>query len=184
MLEAVTKSERISFAALVKNLPDYASDLGKNLTMLAGESILSPQQRAGAFLVSAMAVRHAKLAQAFTEEFANDLSQDALQAAQTIAAIMPVYNLYYRFAGLSGVAEYDEMPLKLRLSSLSKINVPEQDSELWIVAVSAVNACASCLKAHEPAAREAGASAQQIQAVVRIAAVISALATVLDSGQK
>lgn len=163
-------------------IPDYAMDLKKNLQLLAEETILTPQQKAGAFLVAAMASRNAKVTEALFAEYAKVLSPSALSAVGTIASIMPVYNLYYRFAGLSKVEEYEDMPLKLRLSSLAKTQIPDLDKELWIVTVSAVNACALCIQSHEPAAREAGAKAEQIQAVVRIAAVIYAIAAIADTG--
>lgn len=172
----------MSIEALTKQLPDFAVDLKNNIALLAEEQILSNQQKAGAFILAALAVRNKEIIDAMTKQFGGQLSADEWQAIKTISAIMPVYNFYYRFAGLSAVEEYEEMPLKLRLSSLSKIKAAEMDSELWIVTISAVNGCANCLKAHEPAARKAGASAQQIQAVIRIAAVIYAIAAVLEGG--
>jgi lipoyl-dependent peroxiredoxin subunit D len=172
----------MSIEALANRLPEFAGDIKKNLALLADENILSPTQKAGAFIVAALAVRNQEIVKAVTDQFGSVLSADHWEAIKIISAVMPVYNFYYRFAGLSGNDQYEDMPLKLRLSSLSKIKAAESDSELWIVTISAVNACGNCLKAHEPEARKAGASAEQIQAAIRIAAVIYASACVLESG--
>ncbi|MBU4039514.1 MAG: carboxymuconolactone decarboxylase family protein, partial [Alphaproteobacteria bacterium] len=52
--------------------------------------------------------------------------------------------------------------------------VDKMDFELWSTAVSAVNGCGSCLDAHEGALRKHGVPATQVQAALRIAAVVHA----------
>ncbi|HMH64488.1 MAG TPA: carboxymuconolactone decarboxylase family protein, partial [Rhizomicrobium sp.] len=47
-------------------------------------------------------------------------------------------------------------------------------------AVSAINGCGTCIDSHEKILRDAGLSAEQIQASVRIAAVVHAVAATLD----
>ncbi|HEX2581470.1 MAG TPA: carboxymuconolactone decarboxylase family protein [Dongiaceae bacterium] len=171
----------MTLRTLMDALPPEAADLAKSLDLVRRESLLTDQQKAGAFLVCAFALRAPRISLWLAEEFAATLSADALASVKTIASIMPVYNLYYRFAGLVGTEEYRDMPLKLRLSGLSKLTTAPLDNELWIVAVSALNGCGYCLQAHEPEAREHGASVAQIQAVVRIAALLYACAAVLES---
>jgi lipoyl-dependent peroxiredoxin subunit D len=56
-----------------------------------------------------------------------------------------------------------------------------QDFELWSLAVSAINACGRCITAHEKVLREAGVTPEQIQAAVRIAAVVQAVAVTLEA---
>jgi alkyl hydroperoxide reductase subunit D len=46
--------------------------------------------------------------------------------------------------------------------------------------VSAINGCGVCIDSHEKILREAGLTAEQIQAAVRIAAVVHAVAATLD----
>ena len=55
--------------------------------------------------------------------------------------------------------------------------------ELWSLAVSAVNGCGMCIDSHEKVLREAGITAEQIQAAVRIAAVVHAVAVTLESDE-
>ena len=54
------------------------------------------------------------------------------------------------------------------------------DFELWCLAVSAINGCGVCIDSHENILRQAGLSAEQIQAAVRISAVVHAVAAILD----
>ena len=58
--------------------------------------------------------------------------------------------------------------------------VDQADFELWCVAVSAINACGTCVDSHEKVVREKGLSEDAILGSVRIAAVVHGLAAVLD----
>jgi alkyl hydroperoxide reductase subunit D len=53
--------------------------------------------------------------------------------------------------------------------------------ELWSLAVSAINGCGMCMESHERAVRQHGLTAEQVQAAVRIAAVVHAVAATLDA---
>ena len=73
-----------------------------------------------------------------------------------------------------------ELPAKLRMNVIAKPGVEKADFELWSLAVSAVNGCGMCIDAHEHELRKAGLSTEAIQAAVRIAATVHAVASVLD----
>ena len=161
-------------------LPDYAKDLRLNLSSLASEASLTEQQRAGSFVVSALASRNATVTQAVLAEFGPKLSPEALEAAKAAAAIMGMNNIYYRFVHLASAPDYKTLPAKLRMNVIAKPGVEKADFELWSLAVSAVNGCGMCIDAHEHELRKAGLSTEQIQASVRIAAVTHAVAAVLD----
>jgi AhpD family alkylhydroperoxidase len=49
------------------------------------------------------------------------------------------------------------------------------------LAVSAINGCGMCIESHEKAVRKEGIAAEQVQAAVRIAAVVNAAAAILDA---
>ena len=66
------------------------------------------------------------------------------------------------------------------MNVIGKPGVEKVDFELWSLAVSAVNGCGMCLTSHEKVVREAGLSQEQVQAAVRIAAVVHAVAATLD----
>jgi alkyl hydroperoxide reductase subunit D len=164
----------------IKNrLPDYAKDIRLNLSTLSTEPSLTDQQRAGCFIVSALASRNAEVINGMMAEFAPQLTPEALQAAKAAAAIMGMNNIYYRFVHLAQ-GDYKNMPAKLRMNIMANPGVEKADFELWSLAVSAVNGCGMCIESHEHELRKAGLTAESIQAAVRIAAVVHAAACVLD----
>ena len=112
-------------------------------------------------------------------EFAPKLEAHALTAAKAAAAIMGMNNIYYRFVHLAG-GDYKKMPARLRMNVMANPGVDKADFELWSLAVSAVNGCGMCIESHEHELRKAGLNAEQIQASIRIAAVVHAVAAVLD----
>jgi alkyl hydroperoxide reductase subunit D len=169
----------MSLDALRQRLPEYAKDLKLNLGSLATETLLTPQQRAGTFVASALASRNAEVTQALVAEFAPHLSPEALTAAKAAAAIMAMNNVYYRFTHLVG-GQYPTMPARLRMNVMAKPGVDKLDFELWSLAVSAVNGCGMCMESHERVVVAGGLSREQAQAAVRIAAVVHATAAVLD----
>ena len=69
-------------------LPDYAKDIRLNLGSLATEPSLSDEQRAGTFVVSAIASRNPSVTEEIIAEFGPRLSPEALNAAKAAAAIM------------------------------------------------------------------------------------------------
>jgi alkyl hydroperoxide reductase subunit D len=170
----------MSLDALKNRLPDYAKDLKLNLSSLAMESVLNEQQRAGAFIACALASRNAETTEAIMGEFAPKLSPEALSAAQAAASIMAMNNIYYRFTHLASSPDYRQMPAKLRMNVIGKPGVEKADFELWSLAVSAINGCGMCIEAHDKVLREAGVTPEQIQAAVRIAALVHAVAATLD----
>lgn len=170
----------MSLDSLKQALPDYAKDLKLNLSSLANEAALTDQQRAGTFVAAALASRNATVTQALIAEFAPQLSAEALTAAKAAAAIMAMNNVYYRFVHLASNSDYGKLPAKLRMNIIGKPGVDKADFELWSLAVSAVNGCGMCIDAHEHELRKAGLTTEQIQAAVRIASVVHAVAATLE----
>jgi len=169
----------MTIEALKERLPEYAKDIKLNLGSLANEASLSKQQLAGTFVASALASRNAEVTRAIVAEFGPQLSAEALQAAKAAAAVMAMNNVYYRFVHLVG-GDYERLPARLRMNVIGKPGVEKVDFELWSLAVSAVNGCGMCLTSHEKVVREGGLSQEQVQAAVRIAATVHAVAAVLD----
>jgi len=172
----------MSLQNLRDRLPDYARDIKLNLGALAAEPVLTEKQRAGAFIASAYGARNPEVIAAITAEFAPQLDAKELAAAQAAAAVMTMNNVYYRFLHLVGNEEYGKLPARLRMNAIATHGIGRADFELWCLAVSAINGCGMCLESHEKAVREAGLSTEQVQAAVRIAAVVNAAAAILDAG--
>ncbi len=170
----------MSLEALRARLPEHAKDLKLNLGSLAAEPVLNQQQLAGTFVASAIASRNAEVTRAILAEFGPKLSPEALAAAKAAAAIMGMNNVYYRFTHLVG-GDYANLPAKLRMNVMAKPGVDKVDFELWSLAVSAINGCGMCMEAHEKVVLHGGLGKEQVQAAVRIAAVVHAVAGVLDA---
>ncbi len=160
-------------------IPEYAKDLKLNLGSLAAETLLTPQQLAGTFIVSALASRNAAVTRAILAEFGPKLSPEALAAAKAAASIMAMNNVYYRFVHLAG-GDYANLPARLRMNVIGRPGVDKVDFELWSLAVSAVNGCGMCIESHEKVLRDHGLTTEQVQAAVRVASVVHAVAATVD----
>lgn len=171
----------MSIETLKSALPDYAKDIKLNLGSVLTASALSEQQVWGSALASAIAARNERVTQAIAGEAAGKLSPEALNAAKAAAAIMAMNNVYYRFVHLTPKSGYGQLPARLRMNVIANPGVEKLDFELFSLAVSAVNGCGLCLESHEHEVLQKGATKQQVQDAVRIAAVIHAVATVLDA---
>ncbi|MGH6910870.1 MAG: carboxymuconolactone decarboxylase family protein [Phenylobacterium sp.] len=170
----------MSLDALRETLPAYAKDLSLNLSSLAAETLLTDQQKWGAFVASAYAVGQPAVVKAVeAAAIAAGLSPEALNAAKSAAAIMGMNNVYYRAVHLLSNKEYGTLPARLRMNVLANPGVEKVDFELWSTAVSAANGCGMCLDAHEAELKKHGVGAQQIQAALRIAATVNAVSRVL-----
>jgi alkyl hydroperoxide reductase subunit D len=170
----------MSLDALRESLPAYAKDLSLNISSLAGETLLSDQQKWGTFLASAYAVGVPAVVKAI-EAAAREagLSEEAATAAKAAAAIMGMNNVYYRSLHLLSNPEYRTLPARLRMNVLANPGVDKVDFELWSTAVSAINGCGMCLDAHESELKKHNMPATQIQAALRIGAVVNAVSRVI-----
>lgn len=174
----------MSLDALIDSLPSSAKDLKLNYSSLVRNNAeLTAQQLWGTLVASALATRSAALTAAVLDSAAAQLSAQALEAAKTVAAVMGMNNIFYRFQHLSSNPKYSEMGARLRMNGLRGHGVEEVDFELWSLAVSAINGCGKCVDAHEKAVREKGATEELVLAVVRVASVVHAIGAVLDAVQ-
>jgi alkyl hydroperoxide reductase subunit D len=172
----------MSLESLRNSLPDYAKDQKLNLGSLATEPALTEQQRAGTFIVAALASRNPEVIRAIAAEFAPKLSPEALTAAKAAASIMGMNNIYYRFVHLVP-GDYANMPAKLRMNVMARPGVEKVDFELWSMAVSAINGCGMCMESHEKILLQHGLGKEAVQAAIRIAAVVHATAVTLEAEQ-
>jgi alkyl hydroperoxide reductase subunit D len=170
----------MSIEALRAMLPAYARDIATNLSVLAGETALGDQAKWGCFVACAHAVGDRATWRAIeAAALAAGLSSEAFEAAKTASAMMAMSNVYFRAAHLMAAPEYRDLPSRLRMNRLARSGVPAVDDELWRLAVSAINGCGACLDSHEAELRERGMTPVQIQAALRIAAVVNAAGRVL-----
>jgi lipoyl-dependent peroxiredoxin subunit D len=169
--------------AVKELLPDYARDLKLNLSSVLtvqGAPGLSEKQIAAVALATAIAARNPALTQAIEDWARPHLDDATVNAARAAAAIMGMNNIYYRFLHLVGDDEYQTMPARLRMNVIGNPGIDKLDFELLSLAVSAVNGCGLCVVSHERKLRDHQISREAIQSAVRIAAVMHAVAGVLE----
>jgi alkyl hydroperoxide reductase subunit D len=171
----------MSIESLKARLPDYAKDLKLNLGTVLTAPGLTQRQAWGTALASAIAARNPEVIAAIESESGRHLDPTALNAARAAAAIMAMTNIYYRFTHLVSAKDYASMPAKLRMTVIANPGVDAVDFELWSLAVSAINGCGQCIDAHERQVTAKGASRETVQNVIRIAAVIHAIAVTLNA---
>jgi alkyl hydroperoxide reductase subunit D len=172
----------MSLDTLIDGLPNYSKDLKLNYsTLVRNNTELTPQQLWGTVVASAIATRNDALTSAALEEGAKHLSEQALEAAKSAAAVMGMNNIYYRFLHLTSNEKYGTLPARLRMNAIRTHGVEHVDFELWSLAVSAINGCGKCVDSHEKVVREKGASEELVLAVIRVASILHAIGTVLDT---
>jgi len=171
----------MSLDALIDSLPPSAKDLKLNYSsLIRNNTELTEQQLWGTVVATSIATRSAALTARVLREAPQHLSTAALQAAKTVAAIMGMNNIWYRFHHLSSNSKYGEMPARLRMSGLRGHGIEDMDAELWALAVYAINGCGKCVDAHERVVREKGATEEFVAAAIRVASVVHAIGVVID----
>ena len=171
----------MSIDALRDLMPSYAKDISLNLSSLANETLLNDQQKWGTFLACAHAVGSAPVIKATEALVGDKLTPEAADAARAAAAIMGMNNIYYRSLHLMKNSEYQTLPARLRMNVIANPGVEKLDFELWSAAVSAINGCGACLDAHEGELKKHGVANTQVQAALRIAAVMNAASRVASA---
>lgn len=164
---------------LARTLPDFAKDLRLNMSSLMNETLLTEQQKLGTLLACAHATGVKPLIAAAEADAGVALSPEAVNAAKAAAAIMAMNNVYYRFTHLASNPDYARMPARLRMNVIGAPGIDKADFELFSLAVSAINGCGACVDAHEKVLQQHGVKAETIQAAVRLASVVQAVAATL-----
>jgi lipoyl-dependent peroxiredoxin subunit D len=166
---------------LIEKLPVYASDLKLNLSTILRQTELNQEQLWGAILAAAMACGNSTVISEVHKECAAVLTPAYVNAAKAAAAIMGMNNVYYRFHHLSTNVNYRTIPARLRMNILRSHGAEPADFELWCLAVSAINACAACVDAHEKVLKEKGWTDEKILSAVRAASIVHAISNVLTA---
>ncbi|WP_135209739.1 carboxymuconolactone decarboxylase family protein [Vitreimonas flagellata] len=169
----------MSLQSLRDALPAYAADQKHNLITLSEEQLLSEQQKWGCFLACAYATGQARLIAALESEASARLTPAARNAAKSAATIMAMNTVYYSAVNQLNNHDYRGQQPGLAMTALSQKDVDKIDFELWALAVSAVRQCGVCLNVHEAELHKRNVTLERVQAALRIAAVISAVAAVI-----
>jgi alkyl hydroperoxide reductase subunit D len=171
----------MSFSDFIATIPDFAKDIRINTSnLLSNFDFLSQKQVAMVALSCAVTLKNSRLADALSD-FAveSGLTDVEINAAKGCGAIMTMNNVYYRFTHSISNEIYSSMQAGLRMQIMINHGISKLDFELCSLAVSAINGCVYCINSHEKSVEEHGATNQQIQNAIKIAAVLSAVSAVL-----
>ena len=160
-------------------IPEPAKDIRLNLAAVMEGGSLAPAQRWLIAAAAAFAARNPRLAEAVAGDAGQAAGAGVVDDARAAAALMAMNNVYYRFRHQVGKPSYAEKPPRLRMNRLARPAGTRADFELACLAVSAINGCESCVRAHERAVIEGGLTEEQVHDAVRIAATVAAAATAL-----
>jgi alkyl hydroperoxide reductase subunit D len=161
-------------------IPEVAKDLKLNLGAVLQPGNLNADQVWGVAVATAIASRNPQLRQAVLEDALVTVAPGVVDDAKAAASLMAMNNIYYRFRHMVGKPEYTEKPARLRMQRLAQVATNKADFELFCLAVSAVNGCEMCVRAHESVVLEAGLSTEQVHDAVRIAATMHGVAVALE----
>jgi alkyl hydroperoxide reductase subunit D len=159
-------------------LPDYAKDIRLNLGSILSDQLMPEERKLALLLTCAHGSGYKPLVEAAEGQARDKLSDVQANAARGAAAVMAMNNVYYRFVHLVANPEYGKMPARLRMNIIASHGIAKEEFELMSLAVSVMNGCGMCIDSHERVLLEHGVKPDAIQAAVRIAAVMKALATV------
>ena len=162
------------------SIPEAAKDIKLNLQSVLQPGALTPAQRWGVAIASAVATRNAALRDAVIADGRAEVAAAVIDDALAAAALMAMNNVYYRFRHMIGKESYSQMPARLRMQRIARPASNKADFELFCLAVSAINGCEMCIRSHEGVVLEGGISEEQVHDAVRIAATINAAAVALE----
>jgi alkyl hydroperoxide reductase subunit D len=166
--------------ALRATLPEAARDNKLNLQSVLQPGTLSTAQRWGVALASAVAARNAQLQAAVLADAGAQVERAVIEDARAAAALMAMNNVFYRFRHVMGKESYDRKPARLRMNRLAQPASNKVDFELFSLAVSAINGCEMCVRAHEKAVIDGGLTEDHVLDAIRIASTMHAAAVALE----
>ncbi len=106
-------------------------------------------------------------------------SSEEIAETYAVASLLSVNNVFYRFRHFMNKEAYEQKNAGIKMSIMMKPVLGKEFFELMSLAISAVNGCEMCVKAHEASVLKLGASEDRIFDAVRLAAVVTGLTKVV-----
>lgn len=158
----------------------YVADLKINFKNSFDSTQLSKKEVALLGVALAVNAGNKVLKQFFRD---NALTEGATEAeiadAVACASLLSANNVFYRFRHFVNKEKYNEIPARIKMNIMARPVVGKEFFELISLAVSAVNGCEMCVKAHENSLIELGSKEERIFEAVRLASVITSVSKVV-----
>ena len=116
----------------------------------------------------------------FAENAAQEgASVEEISEAVGCASLLSANNVFYRFRHFVNKEKYNEIPARIKMNIMGRPVGGKEFFELISLAVSAVNGCEMCVKAHEASLIELGSKEERIFEAVRLASVITSVSKII-----
>ncbi len=158
----------------------YLKDLRVNLKNALFTENLRPKEAYLTALSIAVNERNNALISSFSklaEE--NGASEAEMAEAVSCASLLGINNVFYRFKHFADKESYNKMPARIKMNIMMTPVLGKEFFELLSIAISAVNGCENCVKAHEASLIHLGTSESRIFEAVRLSAVVKGLSSVI-----
>ena len=159
--------------------PEYAKDIKLNYSKVLNENILEKKLLYGIILISSLATKDDSLKKAALKEVKEFIDDDYINDVYGAYSLMAMNSIYYRFTHLATEFDYSSMPANLRMQFMTKHKMESTDFEMLCLAVAAIIGCGKCINAHDVILRNNNISSQSIQTVVRVAAIVNAISSII-----
>jgi len=165
---------------LEKGESRYISDLKVNLKNALNAEHLSEKEAALLALSIAANNKNQALVRYFAGLAAEQGAEDAEVAeAVACASLLASNNVLYRFRHFAQKEKYNQLPARIKMNIMMRPVTGKEFFELMSLAVSAVNGCEMCVKAHEDSVLKLESTEERIFEAIRIASVVSSLDRVI-----
>lgn len=169
-------------------LPEYAKDTKLNLDGVIKRSTLDPVEAEACALAALVSTGNGKLLAWVLANTDLNIKTDAQDntkerdAAMCAASIMAQNNVWYPYVEMSGDEQLKGLPAQLRMNAIATHGgTTKARFEAYSLAASIVGKCHFCVKAHYDTLKKEGYTVEQLRDIGRIAAVMNAVAKVLNS---
>jgi lipoyl-dependent peroxiredoxin subunit D len=168
----------MAFIEAVKEaLPDYAKDTKLNIDAVLLRSTLDADEAMGCAVAALAATGNGKLLAVLLADDPADAN-----AAMTAASLMAQNNVWYPFVEMADDPALAGLPAQLRMNAIATHGgTTKERFEAYSLAASIVGKCHFCVKAHYEGLKKMGYTVEQLRDIGRIAAVMNAVAKVLNS---
>jgi alkyl hydroperoxide reductase subunit D len=110
---------------------------------------------------------------------AEGATAEGIAEATGCASLLSANNIFYRFRHFVNKEKYNEIPARIKMNIMGRPVNGKEFFELMSLAISAVNGCEMCVKAHEKSLIELGSKEERIFEAVRLAAVITSVSKIV-----
>lgn len=165
-------------ANIKESIPDHSKDIKLNIDAVINRSGLDLVDAHACALAAAIASGNGELA--FEIQMNGPLmGAEEREAAKTAASLMGQNNVWYPFVEMAGDEGMKGLPAGLRMNAYATHGgVSKKKFEMYSLAASIVGKCHFCVKAHYDTLKKEGMTTQELMAVGRIAAVVTAIGKV------